>query len=133
MRGLTETGAKLFWVVLALPAATQASDKAAFLDFKTYPRARFLCQEFVRSKELEIHWRSFAIPDPPAKVVAFYTRQHGKPARDDKNGFSWRLPSNPNAVLTVYAAAHNDDFPHCAEKPQRGEQTVVLTSAARAQ
>lgn len=130
MHGMTAIGSMLLLAVLALPAATQASDKALFLDFDSYQRARFLCQEFVRSKDLEIHWRSFAIPDPPAKVVDFYTRHHGKPARDDKGGFTWRK-SDSSAVLTVYPAARNDDFPHCAEKPQRGERTVVLTSTAR--
>jgi len=131
MSGMTAIRAGLLLAVLEIPVATQASDKGAFLSFESYQRARLLCQEFVHSKTMEIHWRSFAIPDPPAKVVAFYSQQHGTPTRDENGGLTWHLQGDPGSLLTVYPAARSGDFPHCSEKPQRGEQTVVLTSVAR--
>lgn len=131
MHEMTARRLMLWLAVMAQPAATLASDKGLFLNFESYQRARFLCQEFVRGQDREIHWRSFAIPDPPEKVVAFYMRQHGKPARADKGDFTWHLHGDPDSILTVYPVAHNDHFPHCAEKPVRGERTVVLTSVAR--
>lgn len=131
MPAMTALRWMLCLAVLVTPAATRASDKGLFLNFESYQRARLLCQEFVRSQDREIHWRSFAIPDSPKSVVAFYMRQHGKPERDDKGGLTWHLQGDPDSALTVYPVARNDDFPHCAEKPGRGERTVVLTSAAR--
>lgn len=131
MTGMTAIRWMLCLALMAQPTMTRASDKGLFLSFESYQRARFLCQEFVRSKDREIHWRSFAIPDPPKTVVAFYTRQHGKPERDDKGGLTWHLDGDSDSTLTVYPVARNDDFPHCAEKPGRGERTVVLTSLAR--
>lgn len=102
-----------------------------FADFPAYRGARLLCDEHVRGVDLEIHWRSFAVADEPAKVVAFYEKAtKTKAQREERGGFTLRAPGNGDAVLTVLPLAAVEAYPHCAEAPRAGERAVLLVSTA---
>jgi hypothetical protein len=80
---------------------------------------------------MEIAWRTYAVADDVATVTAFYEKAlKAKATRDEKGGFSLRAPGNADAVLTVYAAARVDDYPHCGERPAGDERAVILVSTA---
>lgn len=114
---------------LLVATGAQASDKGIFYEFPSYRGAKLLCQEHVMAAGAEIHWRTFAVADEVAAVVAFYEKALGtKAERDDKGGFRLRATPAASSVLTVYAPARADTYPHCGEKPAAGDRAVILVS-----
>jgi hypothetical protein len=116
-------------LVVAACATAMASDKGMFYDFPSYAGTHLLCQEHVLAKGMEIHWRSFGAGDEVAKVVAFYEKATGKKAEGDANG-GFTVRASENAVLTVYAPAKVEAYPHCSERPGKNDRAVILVSTA---
>jgi hypothetical protein len=120
-------------MVLLLLAATPAaaSDKGLWFDFTPYPSGRLLCTEVVvGSKGEHITWRTLAVQPAPAKVAAFYEKEEHTTATRGDHG-SYHLSAEEDRVrvkMTVYGAGVADRFPHCDERPARGERTVILIS-----
>jgi hypothetical protein len=106
-----------------------ASDKGFWFDFKPYPKARVLCSEVVAGTA-HITWRSLAIEDPVAAVVAFYEEAEHTTAVKGPHG-SWDLGAAEDPErerMTILPAVAVDEFPHCSERPTKDERTVIVIS-----
>jgi len=108
-----------------------AKENERWGSFAAYPEARKLCQEHVAGTTMHITWASYATRDELARVVAFYEKDQGKKAETGPQGeLTIHAPARDRDVITVFPVEKAGDFPSCAEKPGRGERTVILVSSA---
>lgn len=118
----------LLLVVSALLAQATAPSRPP-AGFVPYQGARPLCSEHVNSAAMHITWQSYVTSDPVEAVVAHYEKAASRKATLRPDG-AYNLEWSADHSLSVYPAAKNDAFPHCAVKPAPGERTVVLISTA---
>ncbi len=120
-------------VVLLLGGVAMAGDEnpRPWMGFPAYPGGQRLCgPERVYGIVMEIHWESYVSTDAPAKVVAFFEKDHGAKAKRVGKTFEIRDKKNDDLVLTVYPVSEAANMPSCAKKPAAGDQTAILVSVA---
>lgn len=96
--------------------------------FASYRAARLLCAEHVTGTSMHVMWSSYASKDDVATIAAHYEKTTGRKATTGARG-ERHLEWDADHKLDIYPAARNDDFPHCAKKPARGERSVILMSS----
>ena len=128
-------GRLITWIVLGVGIGVfafpgrGADSSGDWMGFAPYPGARQLCSEVVLglsgSKQVEIHWRSFASRDATADVIKFYASREGKNA--ERSSDSLEVRRGADHTLSVYPAS-KAGAPSCASKPNSAEKTVIIVS-----
>lgn len=123
---LAVSAAALALLAVSTPAPATATPRAGFASYRD---ARLLCSEHVSGAGMHVTWSSYASKDDVSTIAAHYEKTTGRTATVGARG-ARHLEWDADHKLDIYPAARNDDFPHCDQKPARGERAVILMSSA---
>lgn len=116
------------------PADTRSEDVFSRHEVPRFESARPLCwQRLYAPPSGEIARDVLTAPEPPEKLVAFYTELLGKDAlTQDDQGWTWKLPAGsaePKHFLSLYRTASEGPWKAACKEPIPSDtQTVILLS-----